>query len=106
MFFSCFFRFFRALFALANATVRGWFADSAARPIKSFFVQGQLAVSITRNGNSEPSVRILRAMCLHCQECKCVFYLLVDSQRPDTAASNAICPDCGSQELTSFELLE
>jgi len=74
-------------------------------PIKTFVVQGTLACSITRNGNSEPSVRILRATCLHCQECKCVFYLLIDAEDEKKQVKGAVCPHCGSGSLTTFELL-
>ncbi len=85
--------------------VRGGVSTARSRPIRTFVVQGRLACSITRDEISEPSVRILHAMCLHCQQCKCVFYLLVDSEKDENQISAAVCPDCASPELTSFELL-
>ena len=75
------------------------------RPIKMFMLQGEVAFSITREDDSEPSVRILRGVALSCQDCKCVFYLLVDSETNNGHRSKAVCPDCGSSDLYTWECL-
>ncbi len=90
---------------LTNAFIREGSALSQVGPIKTFIIEGHIAYSITRDNTPVPSVRILKAVSLHCQECKCVFYLLIDSQTGNADRPKAQCPDCGSRRLTAVELL-
>lgn len=105
MFFQKSCRFVVYIRQLTNAFIRGGSALKPKRPIKKFLLKGQSAFCVTEQRDSDPSLRILRALCLHCQDCKCVFYLLVDSAAEPPERPASCCPDCGSANLTAFELV-